>query len=70
MSEIRGWIAFRAWEKPGNDDGGGGSSFRLAKAGGCDAMRCDAAQSPGARQIRDQARLCQGVYFYKTRRPD
>lgn len=62
-------IALRAWEKPGNDDGGGGSSFRLGKAGGCDcdAMRCDVMprKSPGSRAGQD----CAGaMYFYKTRR--
>lgn len=37
-------------------DGGGGSSFRLGKAGGCDAMRCGAKSRFKAGQ--DSARVC------------
>jgi hypothetical protein len=40
-------------------DGGGGSSFRLAKAGGCDTMRCGTAQSPS--RFQGGSRPCQGV---------
>lgn len=46
-------------------DGGGGSSFRLGKAGGCGAMRCGAKS-----KVQGRSRRCQGVYFYKTRRLD
>lgn len=61
-------IALRAWEKPGND--GWGRRVLLSARQGrwmrCDAMRCDVL--PCKAQDQGRSGLCQGVYFYKTRR--
>lgn len=46
-------------------DGGGGSSFRLVKAGGCDAMP---RRTESKFRADPKAAVCQGMYAYSTRR--